>query len=270
MVREVTAHNQQYSNLNLFIATSVLIFAGPPVYQGADYFIMGRILYYIPYLSPIHPGRVVSTFIGLDTIIEALTGNGASYAFNSSNGPSQQRIGFNMIKATLIMQLVLFVCFVSLIILFHWRCLQAKVFARNISIVVCTLYASSTLILIRNIFRTITFFTAYDSYINRSEALFYVIEILPMVTNTFLLNILPPAKYLPQNHKVYLARDGRTEITGPGWVDKRPFLQTVFDPLDIAGLITRRDKKERFWEEDGITPTTSTVPEGKEARVNVV
>ncbi|KAL9618023.1 MAG: hypothetical protein Q9160_007212 [Pyrenula sp. 1 TL-2023] len=270
IVREVTAHNRQYDNLNLFIATSVLIFAAPPVYQGADYFIMGRALYYIPYLSPIHPGRVITTFIGLDTLIEILTGNGASRAFNSSNSPSSRRVGIDLIKATLIMQIVLFFCFVSLIVVFHVRCLRAKVFVPNIRTIIYLMYTSCTLILIRNIFRTIAFFQPYDAYINLSEPLFYILETLPMFANTVLLNVFPPAKYLPQDHKVYLAKDGKTEIKGPGWVDKRPFWVTLLDPFDLRGLIKGTDKKMRFWDEDGITPATNLGGEGKEATGSVV
>lgn len=269
IVREVTAYNHQYNKLNLFIATSVLIFAAPPVYQGADYFIMGRALYYIPYLSPIHPGRVITTFLALDTLIEVLTGNGASYAFNSSNGPSQRRVGINIIKATLIMQIALFFCFISLVVIFHVRCLRSKVFVPNIRTIVYLIYTSCTLILIRNIFRTIAFFLPFDSYINLSEPLFYVLEILPMFANTFMLNVFPPARYLPQDQKVYLAKDGKTEIKGPGWVDKRPFWMTLIDPFDIRGLIRGTDKKTRFWDEDGTIPSAQVV-EGKEATATTV
>lgn len=67
-----------------------------------------------------------------------------------------------------------------------------------------------------------------------------------------MLNVYPPAKYLPANHKVYLAVDGQTELMGPGMVDKRPFLSTFFDPFDIIGLIRGNDNKNRFWEHDGI------------------
>ena len=73
-----------------------------------------------------------------------------------------------------------------------------------------------------------------------------------MLLNTFLLNIYPPAKYLPANQKVYLAVDGKTEVEGPGMVDKRPFLASLFDPFDIIGLVTGKDNKNRFWEKDGI------------------
>ena len=72
-----------------------------------------------------------------------------------------------------------------------------------------------------------------------------------MVITTYLLNLYPPAKYLPANHKIYLATDGKTELEGPGAADNRPMLLTLFDPFDVVGLVKGRDAKNRFWEEDG-------------------
>ena len=46
--------------------------------------------------------------------------------------------------------------------------------------------------------------------------------------------------------------DGKTELGGPGLVDKRHFLLTIFDPFDLHGLITGKDNKNKFWEKDGI------------------
>ena len=73
-----------------------------------------------------------------------------------------------------------------------------------------------------------------------------------MLFNTYLLNLYPPMKYLPHNNKVYLAVDGKTEFEGPGMVENRPFLLTLFDPFDLVGLVTGQDNKNRFWEKDGI------------------
>lgn len=56
--------------------------------------------------------------------------------------------------------------------------------------------------------------------------------------------------FLPRSNKVYLSKDGVTEVEGPGWVDKRPFLATVVDPFDLVGLIMGRDKTTKFWETD--------------------
>ena len=49
-----------------------------PVYAHTHYTLLGHTLYYVPYLSIIHPGRIISTFVGLDALLEALTGNGAA------------------------------------------------------------------------------------------------------------------------------------------------------------------------------------------------
>ena len=259
VLREYAAHGH-YNNQSVFISSTVLLFCGPPVYAGASYFIFGRVLYYIPYLSPLHPGRVWSTFIGLDTVVETLAGNGAAQVANRSNSPAKIKLGLTLIKASLLLQLGLFVAFVFLVVVFHIRCLRAGVFSRNVKIVIYELYACSVLILLRNSYRTAAFFYPYVSTPNDTEWLWWVLDALPMVTCTWILNIWPPAKYFPSNYKIYLAKDGKTELEGPGAADRRHFLLTVFDPCDVIGLITKSDRKNRFWEEDGIGGPAKIVP----------
>ena len=92
-------------DLGVFIASTVLLFIAPPVYNGADYIIFGRLLYYIPYLSPIHPGRVWTTFVALDLVDGIIAGNGAARAANSDNTASQIRTGFVLVKVSLFLLL---------------------------------------------------------------------------------------------------------------------------------------------------------------------
>lgn len=257
-------------NLNVFIASAVLLFAGPPVYSGADYFIIGRALYYIPYLSPLHPGRVWSTFIGLDVVIETLAANGAAVFVNHGNTPERRQIGLDLVKASLVMQVILFFGFVSIVALFHIRARRAGVFNYKLKVIIYTMYASSTLILMRNLFRTVAIFTPHDSYTNTTEWLIWVWEMVPMLFNTFMLNIWPPAKYLPRDNKVYLARDGMTELQGPGWEDRRSFLMTVIDPFNVRGLINGEDSKNRFWEKDGIEPAEAKEHKGPQTSEKAV
>lgn len=229
-----------------------MLFVAPPVYSGALYFIFGRVLYYLPYLSPMHPGRVWTTFIALDLVVGIIAGNGASLASNSSNSLSKVKLGFDLAKASLILQLAMFLAFVLLVAIFHNRCLKAHMFNDRTKMIIYLLYASSFLILVRNTFRTATFFFPPLGACNRIEAFFWVFEATPMVINTYMMNWYPPAKYMPANHKIYLATDGKTELEGPGMVDKRHFLLSFVDPFDIGGIITKRDSKNRFWEHDGI------------------
>lgn len=249
-LREYGAYH--YDQIGPFIASTVLLFVAPPVYQGANYFIFGRALYYLPYLSLIHPGRVWTTFVALDTIDGILAGNGAAQAANQENPPSKIRLGIVLVKISLFLLLSMFLAFMALVIHFHRSAVKAGVFNYKMKAIIYEMYVSSFLILIRNCFRTAAFFYSWNSVANGKEWPFWVFEAVPMLVNTLMLNVYPPAKYLPANHKVYLAVDGKTELVGPGMVDKRPFFSTLLDPFDIAGLVRGSDNKNRFWEKDGI------------------
>lgn len=210
--------------------------------------LLGRTLYYVPYLSMIHPGQVISTFVGLDVIVEILTGNGAAKIANLSSSPEQIRIGNGLIRASLLLQIVLFALFISLEVVFHLRLVKSRIKHAKLYTIVALLYASSALILIRNIYRCIEIWQGYTGYLQRHEAFFYVFDAGLMLVNSIMLNVAHPAKYLPTSNEVYLAKDGATELEGPGWVDPRPWWATALDPFDLAGLIKGKDKKTAFWE----------------------
>ncbi|KAH0562206.1 hypothetical protein GP486_003095 [Trichoglossum hirsutum] len=281
VLREVGAFN--YSNLNIFISSTVLLLVAPPVYEGANYFLLGRILYYVPYHSPLHPGRVVTTFIGIDAVIGALTGNGAANVSNSSLPQSKVTMGKNLLKAALILQLASMAGFVAIAARYQYKCRQTGVLSPNLRTVLITLYTSCALISIRTIYRTVEYFMVASlnantnfkkiSPIIKHEAFFWVFEATLMLLNSVLMNTFHPSRFLPRNNKIYLSEDGVTEIEGPGYDDKRPFLVTLFDPFDIAGLITRRDKKNRYWENGTSTAAAATAtqePQNEKVSANTV
>lgn len=229
-----------------------------PVYEGANYFILGRMLYYIPYHSPIHPGRVFTTFIALGVAIEVITANGAAHVASSSSSESEENIGKGLLKAALILQLALMTGFLALTGRFHYNCQRGGVLSRKIKRCLIVLYISCTLVTIRTIYRTVEYFSAASlsttadieqvSPILKQEWFFWFFETVFMYSNTTLLNVFHPMKVLPSSNKVYLGQDGVTEIEGPGYKDPRPKLLTFVDPFDIYGLIVHRGKKVNFWE----------------------
>lgn len=242
-----------------------------PVYETANYFILGRILYYIPYHSPIHPGRVFTTFIALAAVIEAITANGAVRVASPDSTTSEQDTGKALLKAALIMQLALMVGFVMLAGRFHLNCARGGVLNKKIQRTLYVLYASCTLITIRTIYRTVEYFTAaslntytdiqHISPLLKEEWFFWFFETVFMYSNTTLLNVCHPMQVLPQSNKIYLAKDGVTEVEGPGYDDPRPKILTIVDPFDIYGLIVNRGKKDRYWEtnetQQGTAPHTA-------------
>lgn len=272
-VTRAVAAFDAWDNLGLYIASTVLLLAAPyasspvfrpscsrshrPTYEGANYFILGRILYYIPYHSPIHPGRVFTTFIGMGAVIEAITGNGGARVANTSASQSYRDTGKGLLKAALILQLLLMVAFIALAARFQYNCTRGGVLNSKVKRALIVLYTSCTLITIRTIYRTVEYFIASSvtiidikdiSPVLKHEWFFWVFEAAVMFSNTAMLNVFYPMQWLPRSNKVYLATDGVTEVEGPGYEDKRHFLLTLFDPFDIVGLITKRGKQDKYWE----------------------
>lgn len=227
-----------------------------------NYQILSRLLYYVPYHSPIHPGRMLTTLAGLSTIVETLNGNGVSYSANIKLSTSKQNMGLAFLHGALIAQLVVLVAFVSLTGYLHYRCKTLGPYPKNVKDVLITLYISSALIGIRAIYRTVEYYSISSFRINphqpfmdpssvspiiRYEAFFWVFETLLMLTNSFLLNFRNPMAVLPIDSRIYLTEDGTSEIVGPGYEDVRFFLIAMVDPFDVIGLILGRNRTKEFW-----------------------
>jgi len=222
--------------------------SGPPVYALINYFILSRILFYIPYLAPLHPGRVATTFIGLDAVCEILIGQGAWRMANSSMTAKQRQLGADLVTVSLCLQAALFGAFGLLAAQFHKRAQRAKVLSRDLRIVLYVLYTSATIVTIRCIYRLVEYIQGWDSTVYKNEIFFWIFEAVIMFLNTALLNLVHPGKRLPRSNSVFLDRDGVTERRGPGWDDDRPWIVTVFDPFDVWGIIKKKDQKTQFWD----------------------
>ncbi|KAH9904576.1 RTA1 like protein-domain-containing protein [Xylariomycetidae sp. FL2044] len=259
--RELGAYDTE--NLVKYIVSICLCYAAPPLYELGNYYVLGRVLYFVPYHSPIHPGRVLTTFAAISMIVEALNGTGASYVANQSLTFDRQETGRVLLKIALVMQLVVVCLFLLLASFFHVRCRRNGINSVKVNQVLLTLYVSSAIILARCVYRTVEFFDLYSinfsspdfdlskaSPIIRYEWFFYVFEATLMLINSVLLNYRHPRRWLPKSTKVYLARDGVTEVMGPGYKQDRNFLLTLIDPFDMYGMIKGRDQATRFWEED--------------------
>ncbi|CBX96991.1 hypothetical protein LEMA_P101220.1 [Plenodomus lingam JN3] len=236
------------TSLAYLIASTVLIMSGPPVYALINYLILSRILYYIPYLAPLHPGRIATTFIGLDGVCEVLIGNGAWRMANSSLTDDERDVGKQMVMASLCLQSLLFGAFGFLTAMFHVRADIAGVLSKDLRAVLWVLYISAGIITIRCIYRLVEYILGWQSPIYTNEVYFWIFEASIMFVNTALLNLYHRGKRLPKSNDVFLARDGVTERKGPGWKDDRPWIITIFDPFDLWDLFRGRDKETQFWD----------------------
>lgn len=134
--------------------------------------------------------------------------------------------------STSLFKVLCFVGFVAIAALFHRRAIKANLLTAPIRTILLTLHASSLLIFARSIFRLVEFFEGPNGKASIVEAYFWVFESAVMLANSFLLNAFHPGRFLPRDSKIYLERDGVTEVEGLGFVDERRYLWTWLDPFE--------------------------------------
>jgi len=132
-----------------------------PIYSGAAYFILARTLYYIPWLSPLHPGRILTTFIGVDFLIELMVANGAAKAANTTNSVAEHKAGEILIKTALILQACTFAAYLGILVIWHRLAKRANLLTPSLRKVVWTMYASATFISVRCIYRIVEYFEGW-------------------------------------------------------------------------------------------------------------
>jgi hypothetical protein len=197
--------------------------------------------------------------------VEVLNALGVAWFSNRSLENRFLTVGGALLKASLIIQLFVILVFVGLLSVFSYRCHKAGISSRKVLIPACTLYTSTALIFVRCVYRTVDIFVVYPNpdvttaevnatNLLRFEWYFLVFEATPMLLALMVWNIFHPGRFLPHLHRVYLARDGATELKGPGWTDKRSQWKTFVDPFD---LFSRNKSEVPYWETDGIKPIST-------------
>ncbi|PSK57915.1 RTA1-like protein 2 [Elsinoe australis] len=276
---------RQVQSVNIFIAQYVMVLAGAPLYAAAESFILGRILAYLPYHAPIHPGRVLSTFIFISVIIEVFVNTGAANSSGRTD-PSkanQVKTGIAMYKAGLILQCVLEAGFLSLTAYIHHRARTTRTLPKNIRTMIFMLYLTSSMILLRTVVRTVEGFEGtkcsktadnplgYCGYLSTHEWVLWVLEVANITLYVCFLTYFTPGAFLPRSHKVFLdPTDGKTERLGPGFsvAEKRSLLATVLDPFNVAGILTGKGHAmSEFWLQQWPEYVGQKIPDDKEVAV---
>jgi len=248
--------------VELFIAQYVLIFMGPPLFAASESFILGRLLAYMPYHAPLHPGRTISTIVILNAIVEALAVTGATRSSNRFATDSQRAVGHKLVEASLILQMFIEICFITLIAIFERRGRRAGQFPRNARVLCRVLYITSLMMMVRCVVRIIEGFQIsacpgltqlWCGTIRRNEWFLWTFEVTNITLFVAALAIWHPGRFLPNDKNIYLDPvDHETERMGPGYgkADKRNFFVTVLDPSDMIGSLRGKDNMDRFWERD--------------------
>ena len=254
ILRCIASYNT--SDIDLYIAQTVLIYAGPPILAAAEYNVLGRLMYYLPMHAPLNPGLTVYFFIYLGAAVEGLTAAGAALYATATRSDDQVRsTGGTVISVALLLQAVVECVFMSLVGLVHMRCARNGAVLRKVRHLCIMLYGTSSLVLVRCIARAIEDFATLPSSscgdlcqtLRYQEWYLYVFEAAPMILYTWWMNTMHPGWLLPRQKEQYLDLDGRTERVGPGWIDRRSKAVILADPLDFRGLLVGKQGYDPFW-----------------------
>lgn len=246
-------------NLKLYIVQTILIYAAPPIYAATEYNILGRLMHYLPMHAPLNPNRVLYFFTYLGAIVLALNGSGAGRLAAAGITPSLLKSGASLLFGAAVLQIMVECLFISMVARVHYRASRSHTLTPNVRNICILLYGSSTLILIRFIFRAIEGYDISSIYSNpgkpcegvckaliTQEWVIYAFDGAPMVFYTWWLNVMNPGRFLPSDRNRYLDFN-KEERIGPGWIDKRSKLKTFIDPFDVEGLVKGQSNYEMFW-----------------------
>ncbi|KAL4865774.1 hypothetical protein BDV12DRAFT_145912 [Aspergillus spectabilis] len=257
ILRAISSYYPDHTNL--YIAATVFVYAAPPIFSASAYNILGRIMHYIPMFAWLNPNRTVYFFVYVGAVVEGLTAAGGARIATGATEIDSYRSGATLMAISVILQCVVEIALAGIVATLHRKCSQAGMLSRNLRLVFYTLYGTSTLVLMRCLYRAVESLYTLDppgvacsdtcEYFQRQEWLLYAFDAAPMVLFTFWINLLHPGQYLPRDKTRYLDFDGLTERMGPGWLDSRSKFETFIDPLDLSGMMKKNKHHNKYWDE---------------------
>lgn len=233
-------------------------------------------LQYLPMHSPLNPRRIMYFFIYLGAIVEGLTAAGGARMATAGDDNDRLQSGAAIVAAASIIQILVESFFMFMVAKTHRRVVRSKMMTKDLRTICIMLYGTSTLILVRCVYRTVEKFSIMNTIKNascdgscatvlRHEWYFYVFEVAPMAAYSLWLNIIHPGRFLPSSPIVYLGYD-KLEREAVGWADKRPRWQTFIDPFDWVGMVTKTENKTPFWETPDQFPVVEKTGKANERR----
>ncbi|KAH8653735.1 RTA1 like protein-domain-containing protein [Xylariales sp. PMI_506] len=184
-----------------YIIQSVFILLSPALFSASVYVLLGRIVQLTDGDSHaiIKNRYITKTFVTGDIICLFMQCAAGGLMGGSRAIPALYKIGNGVVIASLILQLIWFAFFVVVAFMFHrsMRLVPTTESQRpevRWESYLYTLYIVSFFVMIRSLFRAIEFIEGSGSYIQKSEALFYIFDSLLMFLAVIYLHWKHPSE----------------------------------------------------------------------------
>lgn len=150
------------ANMDVYIAKAIFIYLALPVYSAALYNLVGRSVNYLPMHALLNPDRVL-IFVYVGAAVEVITAAGAAKNAAAGLDIVDYKSGGKLIAAGLVLQALVECLLVGIVTAVHIGAVRARMISRNLQTLCVTLYGTSTLALLRCIFRAAEAFETFDN-----------------------------------------------------------------------------------------------------------
>ncbi|KAK3350323.1 RTA1 like protein-domain-containing protein [Lasiosphaeria hispida] len=168
--------------LTPFIIQTLLILLAPALYAASIYMVLGRLIRLLDahQHSLIRTNWLTKIFV-LGDVLSFLTQSAGGGLLANATTASAQSTGKNVVLAGLGIQVIFFGLFILTTIVFHYR-ISKDPTARSLSVttpwrlLVVALYFSSTLVMVRSVFRMVEYGMGNDGVLMRGEVWLFVFD----------------------------------------------------------------------------------------------
>ncbi|KAI1458577.1 RTA1 like protein [Annulohypoxylon moriforme] len=205
---------------NPYIIQSVLLLLGPTLYAASIYMVLGRLVVHLDAdsYSLIKPKWLTKFFV-LGDVISFFAQGGGGGLLTQAKSLDDVRRGENIIVGGLGVQILFFGFFMIVTFVFHRRisgkpthaALTLKTPWRKLLIV---LYVSSSLIMVRSIYRVAEYVLGSDGELQSKEVYLYILDALPMFLVAISYNVFHPSRVVSREAKEQLESVTSLDVLG--------------------------------------------------------
>ncbi|KAK0228177.1 RTA1 like protein-domain-containing protein [Armillaria fumosa] len=213
-IGRIVSHNN-VTALGPYIVQSLLLLVAPALFAASIYVVLGRLIrrLHAERFSLIRINWLAGFFVAGDVLSFLMQSSGGGLLAKAKQ-QSDVNLGQTIIIIGLVVQIVWFGGFILVSVVFHRRMRVVPIVVEKYSWrkFMYALYAASTMIMVRSVFRVVEYSGGNDGYLMRSEVWLYIFDSVLMAGVVTLFNIYHPSDYLRDNEEYGMGSRNREGV----------------------------------------------------------
>ncbi|KAK0197505.1 RTA1 like protein-domain-containing protein [Armillaria mellea] len=214
-IGRIISHNDTTA-VGPYVVQSLLLLVAPALFAASIYVVLGRLIrkLHAERFSLIRLNWLTKFFVAGD-VLSFLVQSGGGGMLAKAEDQSDVNLGQTIIIVGLVIQIVWFGGFILVSVVFHHRMRVVPIVVEKYSWrkFMYALYAASTMIMVRSVFRVVEYAGGNDGYLMRSEVWLYIFDSVLMSGVITLFIICHPSDYLRVTEEYRMGSRNREEVT---------------------------------------------------------